>query len=118
MTCVDDKVGKITSTVHSDDKNDKTAQMLIDLANSDIEGRNPSRVKISSDWTLCLSKECGEDDNLNNTGESGMLPSAVMQEFTLYIKNIRCRNVSRNVTCIYIDLLNRTVYIEYVHFMT
>ena len=32
VTCVDDTVGKITSIVHSDDNNDKTAEMLIDLA--------------------------------------------------------------------------------------
>ena len=89
MTCVYDTVGKIVSEVHSDDNNDVTAEMLIDLAKTDIERRNPPEVKISSHWILCLSEDCGED----NSQESGMsvLPNV---EFTLYVKNIRCDNVS------------------------
>ena len=55
MTCVDDTVGKITSIVHSDDINDKTAEMLIDLAKNDIERRNPAQVEISSDWIIPYS---------------------------------------------------------------
>ena len=92
VTCVYGTVGKIVSEVHSDDNNDVTAEMLIDLAKTDIERRNPPEVKISSHWILCLSEDCGED----NSQESGMsvLPNV---EFTLYIKNIRCDNVSEVV---------------------
>ena len=92
MTCVDDTVGKIVSEVHSDDNNDITAEMLINLAKADIERRDPPQVKISSHWVLCLSENCGED----SSQESGMsaLPNV---EFTLYIKNIRCDNVSEAV---------------------
>ena len=88
MTCVDDKVGLITSTVHSDSKNDKTAQMLIDLAKLNIQRRDPPEVKISSDWIICLSEDCGRDDE-----ESGMslLLNVIMQ---LFIKNVSCINVS------------------------
>ena len=86
VTCVDGTVGKIVSEVHSDDNNDITAKMLIDLAERNIERRNPPEVKISSNWILCLSEDCGDQ-------ESGM--SALSNvEFTLYIKNIRCDNVS------------------------
>ena len=86
VTCVDDTVAKIVSEVHIDDNSDKTAEMLIDLAKTDIERRNPPELKISSDWVLCLSEDCGDQ-------ESGM--SALSNvEFTLYIKNIRCDNVS------------------------
>ena len=86
VTCVDDTVGKIVSEVHSDDNNDITAKMLIDLAKRNIDRRNPPEVKISSNWILCLNEDCGDQ-------ESGMsaLPDV---EFTLYIKNIRCDNVS------------------------
>ena len=79
MSCVDDTLVNITSEVHSDDSNDKTAEMLIDLAKTDIQRRNPPEVKISSDWILCLSEHC----------------NVTMQEFTLYIRNIRCRNVRK-----------------------
>ena len=86
MTCVDNTVGKIVSEVHSDDNNDKTAEMLIDSAKTNMQRKNP---KISPQWILCSSEDCGEDDSQ----ESGMsvLPN---MEFTLYIKNIRCDNVS------------------------
>ena len=90
MTCVDDTVGKIVTEVHSDHNNDKSAEMLIESAKSNIQRRNPPNVKISPQWILCLSEDdCGEDDSQ----ESGMsaLPNV---EFTLYIKNIRCDNVS------------------------
>ena len=88
VTCVDDKVGIITSTVHSDSKNDKTAQMLIDLAKLNIQRRDPPEVKISSDWIICLSEDCGRNDE-----ESGMslLLNMIMQ---LFIKNVSCINVS------------------------
>ena len=80
VSCVDDKVVNITSKVHSDDNNDKTAEMLIDLAKNNLQGRNPPEpVKISSDWILCLSEHC----------------NVTTQEFTLYVKNIRCRNVRK-----------------------
>ena len=90
MTCVDGTVGKIVSEVHSDDHNDKTAEMLIDLARTDIQGRNPPEVKISSPWILCLSEDCDED----HSQESGMSMLSNV-EFTLYIKNIRCDNVRK-----------------------
>ena len=92
VTCVDDRVGKVTSTVHSDDTSDKTAEMLIGLAKSDIESRDPAQVEILSDWMICLSEDCGK----TNGGESGMpvLPNVIMQDFTLYVKNITCNNVS------------------------
>ena len=95
VTCVD-TVGKIVSEVHSDDNNDITAGMLIDLAKTDIERRDPPEVKISSRWILCLSENCGED----NSQESGMSALANV-EFTLYIKNIRCDNVSEVVMSSY-----------------
>ena len=90
MTCVDDRVGKITSIVHSDDINDKTAELLIDLAKNDIERRNPAQVEVSSDWIICLSEDCDEDGNVTDTG---LLPDAAMHEFSVYIKNTRCVNV-------------------------
>ena len=91
VSCVGDKVVNITSEVHSDDHNDKTAEMLIDLARTDIQGRNPPEVKISSHWILCLSEDqCYED----NSQESGMSMLSNV-EFTLYIKNIRCDNVRK-----------------------
>ena len=93
VTCLD-KVGKIVSEVHSDHNNDKTAEMLIDLAKTSLQRRNPPKVKISPRWILCLSKDdCDEDDSQ----ESGMsaLPNV---EFTLYIKNISCNNVRRLIT--------------------
>ena len=86
MTCVDDTIGNVTSTVvHSDDK---TAEMLIDLATNAIQSRDPAQVKISSDWIMCLSEDCGKTDG----GVSGMsmLASTTMQ---LYIKNISCKDV-------------------------
>ena len=67
--------------------------MLIDLAKNDMQSRNPAHVKISSDWIICLSEvDCGR----TFSGESGMslLPNVSMQEFTLYIKNVSCDNVS------------------------
>ena len=90
MTCVHDTVGKIVSEVHSDHNNDKTAEMLIDSAKTNLQRKTPQKVKISPQWILCLSEDCGEDDSQ----ESGMsaLPNV---EFTLYIKNIRCDNVSQ-----------------------
>ena len=90
MTCVDDTVGKITSIVHSDDSNDKTAEMLIDLAKIDIERRNPAQVEISSDWIVCLSEDCDEDGNVTDTG---LLPDAAVKELSVYVKNTRCVNV-------------------------
>ena len=92
MTCVDDTVGKIVTTVHSDDSNDKTAEMLIDLAKNDIERRNPAQVELSN-WIICLSEDCRKT---YNSGEFGMpvLPNVTVQEFTLYIKNISCNIVS------------------------
>ena len=91
MTCVHDTVGKIVSEVHSDDNNDKTAEMLIDLAKTNMQRRNPPKVKISPQWILCLSEnDCSEDDSQ----ESGMseLPN---MEFTLFIKNTRCVSYMR-----------------------
>ena len=89
VTCIDGRVGNITSTVHSDDNSDKTAQMLIDLAKSNIESRDPAQIKISSNWIICLNEDCGK-------GEFGIpaLPNITVQEFTLYVKNISCNNVS------------------------
>ena len=89
LSCVDDTVGNITSEVHSDSRNDKTAKMLIDLAKTNIQGRSPPEVKILSHWTLCLSEKCGED---YSQGSGMSVPPNI--EFTLYIKNIRCENVS------------------------
>jgi len=87
---VDDTVGKIVTEVHSDHNNDKSAEMLIDLAKINIQRRNPPNVKISPHWILCLFEDdCDEDDSQ----ESGMLALPNV-EFTLYIKNIRCDNVS------------------------
>ena len=77
VTCVDDTVGKIVSEVHSDENNNITAEILIDLAKTDIERRNPPEVNIFSDWIICLSEHC----------------NGSMKEFALYIKNVRCRNV-------------------------
>ena len=91
MTCVDGTVGKIVSEVHSDDHNDKTAEMLIDLARTGIQGRNPPEVKISSHWILCLSEDQCDEDHSQESGMS-MLSNV---EFTLYIKNIRCDNVRK-----------------------
>ena len=95
LSCVDDTIGivNVTSEVHSDE--DKTAQMLIDLAKTDIERRTPAEVEISSNWILCLNKDCRKNDS-SNVGESGMLPNT-MQQFTLYIKNISCKNVRKSV---------------------
>ena len=93
VTCVDDTVGKITSTVHSDESNDKTAEMLIDLAKNDILRRNPAHVKISSNWIICLSEDCGQTYN-SGEFEMPLLPNITVQEFTLYIKNISCNIVS------------------------
>ena len=87
MTCVDDTVGKITSIVHSDDSNDKTAEMLIDLAKNDIQRRNPAQVEVLSDYIVCLSEDCGKTDD----GSSGM-SSITMQ---LYMKNISCKDVRK-----------------------
>ena len=89
VICVDDTVGKVTSTVHSDNSSDKTAQMLIDLAKNAIQSRDPAQVEISSDWIICLSEDCGKTDG----GEFGM-PNVTIQDLTLYIKNISCNNVS------------------------
>ena len=86
VTCIDDTVGKIVSEVHSDDNNDITAKMLLDLVKMNVERRNPPEVKISSDWILCLSEDCGDQ-------ESGMSELSNV-EFTLYIKNISCEKVS------------------------
>ena len=97
VTCVDDTVGKITSTVHSDDSNDKTAEMLIDLAKNDIQRRNPAQAEISSDWIICLSEDCNEDGSVIDAEGSGVLPNATMQEFTVYVKNTRCVNVCWNI---------------------
>ena len=92
MTCVDgsDTVGQVTSTVHSDDSSVKTAQMLIDLAKNAIKSKDPAQVNISSDWIICLSEE--ECDVTDSEGP-GTLPNAAIQEFTVYVKNTRCRNV-------------------------
>ena len=90
VTCVDDRVGKVTSTVHSDDSSDKTAQMLIDLAKNAIHSRNPAQVNISSDWIICLSKE---ECDVTDAEGPGTIPNAAMQEFTVYVKNTICRNV-------------------------
>ena len=89
MTCVDATVVNITSEVHSDDNNDKTAEMLIDLAKSDIERRNPPEVKLSSDWILCLSEHC----NVNT------------KDLSLYIRNVKCRNVRKLSNQLYRFLL-------------
>ena len=86
VTCVDDTVGKIITTVHSDESNDKTAEMLIDLAKNDILRRNTAQVEVSSDWIVCLSEDCGKTDD-----GSGM-SSITMQ---LYIKNISCKDVRK-----------------------
>ena len=91
MTCLNDKVGNITSTVHSDDSSDKTAQMLIDLAKINIQRQNHAEVKISSDWIICLTEECGKDDD---RGSGKLLDVPV---FTLYIKNISCKRVSQMI---------------------
>ena len=94
VTCVDDTVGKIVTTVHSDDSNDKTAEMLIDLAKNDIERRNPAQVELSN-WIICLSEDCGKTYN-SGEFEMPLLPNITVQEFTLYIKNISC-NIVRYV---------------------
>ena len=94
MTCVDDTVGKVTSTVHSDESNDKTAEMLIDLAKNDIQRRNPTQAEISSDWIICLSEDCNEDGNVIDAEGSGVLPNAAIQ---VYVKNISCVNVCWNI---------------------
>ena len=97
VTCVDDTVAKIIATVHSDDNNDKTAEMLIDLAKNDILRRNHAQVKISSDWIICLSEDCNEDGSVIDAEGSGVLPNAAMQEFIVYVKNARCVNVCWNI---------------------
>ena len=84
VTCVHDTVGEIIATVHSDDSNDKTAEMLIDLAKNDILRRNHAQVKISSDWIICLSEGCGKTDD-----GSGMSSITIQ----LYMKNIICKDV-------------------------
>ena len=90
VTCVDDTVGKINSTVHSDESSVQTAQMLIDLAKNAIQSRDPAQVEISSDWIICLSEDCVKTDG----GVSGMsmLTSVTMQ---LYIKNVSCKDVRK-----------------------
>ena len=97
VTCVDNRVGigKINSTVRSDDSSDKTAEMLIDLAKNAIQSRDPAQVEISSDWIICLSEDCVKTDD----GVSGMsvLASIAMQ---LYMKNISCKNVRTYVSYI------------------
>ena len=93
MTCVDDTVGKVTSTVHSDESSVQTAQILIDLAKNAIQSRDPAQVEISPDWIICLSEDCDEDDNVTDAEGPGMLPNATIQEFTVYVKNTRCINV-------------------------
>ena len=92
MTCEDesDTVGKVTSTVHSDDSRVKTAEMLIDLAKNAIQSRDPAQANISSDWIICLSKE---ECDVTDAEGPGTLPNAAIQEFTVYVKNTRCRNV-------------------------
>lgn len=87
VTCVDATVVNVTSEVHSEDNSDKTAELLIDLAKSDIEKRNPPQVKIS-DWILCLSERC----------------DLSTKELSLYIKNVRCRNVRKLSDWLYIQI--------------
>ena len=88
VTCVDDRVGKVTGTVHSDDTSDKTAEMLIDLAKNAIHSRGLAQVEISSDWIICLSEDCGKTDG--EVSGISMLTSTTVQ---LYIKNISCKDV-------------------------
>jgi len=92
LICIDDEVGKITSKVHSYE--DKSAQMLIQLAETDIQKRSPTEVNISSDWIICLSIDCGKHHSSVDIEGSGILPNISIQEFPLYIKNISCKNVS------------------------
>ena len=53
LTCLDEHIGNIISTVHHYGLS--TAQELIQLATADIQMRDPPVVYLSHGWVLCLN---------------------------------------------------------------
>lgn len=58
LTCLDSKMGIISSVVHHENEN--SAQMLIDLAIVDVQARNPPVVHLSHGWILRLNQTTPE----------------------------------------------------------
>jgi len=87
----------ITTVVHFD--GDQSAQMLIDLMVTDIEGSNPPVINMSPEWVICLSPNCDWNftDSSSNEG-SGIVNEALLN---LYVINMtECHQLLNNVSCL------------------
>ena len=60
LTCLDDNMAIISSIVHNEGEN--SAQMLIDLAVTDIQARNPPAIYLSNGWMLRLNQSSPENN--------------------------------------------------------